>query len=109
MERPTDFFHENSPKYLYKRNTKWMPFRNPEKPIKPIGKLDILGCRNRHLKHMQIHSEMERPTDFFHENSLKYLYKRNTKWMPFWNSEKPSKPIGKPDILSSRNRDPKHM
>ena len=109
MERPTDFFHENPSKYPYKRNTKWMPFWNSEKPIKPIGKLDILGCRNRHPKHMQIHSEMERPTDFFLENPPKYLYKRNTKWMPFRNPEKPIKPIGKLDILGSRNRHPKHM
>ena len=52
MERPTDFFIEIHTKYIHKRNTKWMPFRNPGKPIKPIGKPDILGSRNRHPKHM---------------------------------------------------------
>ena len=50
-----------------------MPFRTLEKPIKPIGKLDILGRRNRHPKHMQIHSEMERPTDFLHGNDSKCM------------------------------------
>ena len=86
-----------------------MPFWNSGKTSKPIGKLDIPGSRNRDPKHTQIRSEIRRATDFFHENPPKYLYKRNTKWMPFWNSEKPSKPIGKPNILGSRNRHPKHM
>ena len=40
-----------------------MPFSESEKPIKPIGKLDILGSRDHHQKHMQIHSGRDRHRD----------------------------------------------
>ena len=86
-----------------------MPFSNSEKPIEPIGKVNILGCRNRHPKHMQIHSEISRPTYLFHEKTPKYALETNTKSMRFSNSEKPIKPIGKVNILGCRNRHPKPM
>ena len=45
----------------------------------------------------------------FFMKSVQMYAKTNAKSMPFPNFETPSKPIGKLDILSSRNHTPKHM
>ena len=46
---------------------------------------------------------MERATDFFHGKASKMYATPNAKSMPFSNSGKPSKPIGKLDISGSEN------
>ena len=83
--RPNHLFHERSPKYALETNTKWMPFPNSEKPIIPLGILDILGCRNRLPKVFENCTIWTSQTHF--NGTPKYALETNTKWMPFPNSE----------------------
>ena len=98
---------ENHQNMLYKTNTKSMRFSNSEKPIIPLGILDILGCRNRLPKVFENLQYLDVQRTFFMKNHQNMLYKTNTKSMRFSNSEKPIIPLGILDILGCRNRLPK--
>ena len=83
-----------------------MRFSNSEKPIIPLGILDILGCRNRLPKVFENCITWTTRLLFFVKSS-KYGLGTNTKWMPFPNPEKPIIPLGILDILGCRNHLPK--
>ena len=62
-------------------------FSNSENPIIPLGKLDILGCRNRLPKVFENLQYLDDRRAFFMKNHQNMLYKTNTKSMRFSNSE----------------------
>ena len=104
MERKTAKMSRKSLKYLCKSNTFERRFRHFKISTKPNGKLDILTSRNRRSESFEKQMEIERKAAKMTKKSMNSLYNSNTFERRFRHFKMSTKPNGKLDILTPRNR-----